>query len=487
MGGRAWIRLLGLAAVAGAFGSLDSMLNVAFPDLIADLGRVITDVQWLVVAYVLASGGALIAAGRLGDTFGYRRMLAIGGGASAIGLLACAAAPTFPVLVGGRVIQGLGTAFVMASAPALLAGSASDDERGRALGLFQMSAAVGLALGPLVGGPLVSALGWRSVFWIRAPVGLALGLAARRSLAGARPTGAVPVGAGADPVDQGRYEPGSKELLPDLPTGDGPAPRGQFGGPALLAATLVMALVAFNLSLSIGPGAPLVLALAACGVGLAVWLTVHQRRSEDPVVALDVLRRPAFLTANALAVVANGAAFVGWLFIPQYVVKVLAWPTWTGGVVLASGPAATALVAPLAGRLSDRIGPAVVAATGLVVLTLGLALGGLVAPGGSVPALIVAWAAAGLGLGLFTVPNMAYVFATLPPDRQGVAGGLVLTMRTVGIVVGVALLSRLFAAGEERGFGVSLGRTFLVAAAATGAAAVVSVVRLRSGPASAPA
>jgi len=200
---------LALAATAGAYGSLDSMLNVAFPDLIGDLGIAVVDIQWLVVAFVLASGGALIGAGRLGDLLGHHRTLSWGGLGSAVGMALCAAAPGLPVLVMGRVLQGLGTAFVMASAPALITASAGEGGRGRALGLFQMSAAVGLALGPLVASPLVAVLGWRSVFWVRAPVGLALGLLARR---------------------QARH----------IPT----AGRASLGGPALLAATLATVLVA---------------------------------------------------------------------------------------------------------------------------------------------------------------------------------------------------------------------------------------------------
>ena len=431
---------LALAVTAGAYGSLDSMLNVAFPDLIGDLGIAVVDIQWLVVAFVLASGGALIGAGRLGDQFGHHRTLAWGGLASAAGLVVCAAAPALPLLVVGRVLQGLGTAFVMASAPALITASAGDSGRARALGLFQMSAAVGLALGPLVAGPLVGALGWRAVFWTRAPVGLALGVLAGR---------------------QARHAPVGRAAL---------------GGPALLAATLATVLVALNLSLRLGPTAG-VAALAVVGAGLAVVLTRHQRAADDPVIALDLLRRPAFLSANLLAVVANGAAFVGWLFVPTYLVDELGRSAFTGGVVLAATPAATAAMAPVAARLADRWAPATVAAGGLVTLTAGLVVGGIVAPSASVMGLALALALVGAGLGLFTVPNMAYVFASLPEDRQGVAGGVTLTMRTVGIVLGVGLLSRFFAANQDAGFGADLGRTFLAAAAVTAVGAVASCLR----------
>lgn len=436
-------RAMVLAVVAGAYGSLDSMLNVAFPDLIDGLGIAVVDIQWLVVAFVLSSGGALIGAGRLGDLLGHRRTLSWGGLVSAAGLALCAVAPTFAVLVAGRVLQGIGTAFVMASAPALVAAAVGEQAKGRALGLFQMSAAIGLAAGPLLAGPLVDGLDWRAVFWVRAPIGLALGLLAGREAA---------------------RSAGDRRVLL---------------GPALLAATLAAGLLAFNLSLSLGPGAPVVIGLAAGAALALVALSAQQRTTDDPVIALDLLGRPVFLIANLLAAVANGAAFVGWLFVPEYVVNELGGSALAGGLVLAATPGATAVVAPLAGRLSDRLGSAPLAAGGLGVLTAGLVTAGIVAPGGSVPALAGALALVGLGLGLFSVPNMAFVFGALPEDRQGVAGGVVLTMRTIGIVVGVAALSRYFDANLDRGFGSALGRTFLAAAAVVGLGALVSLGRLR--------
>jgi MFS family permease len=462
--------------VAGAYGSLDSMLNVAFPAVTGGLGLEVVDVQWIVVAFVLASGGCLIAAGRLGDLVGHHRTLSWGGLLSAAGLAADAAAPGFGFLVAGRVVQGLGTALVMASAPALITASTGEAGRARALGLFQMSAAVGLAVGPLLAGPMVATLGWRSVFWSRVPVGLALGfLASSRT----GPTPSPASGSPADPVDLGRgSRPGPGALTSMLRTVSGP--QAALGGALLLAAALASGLLAVNLSLASGLGDPVVAAVASAGVVLAAALVRQQRRAAEPVIALGLLRHAPFVTANLLAVVANGAAFVVWLFVPAYVVDELGHPATTGGLLLALSPAATATVAPVAGRLSERIGSGRLATAGLVVLSGGLGLAGLAAPARSLPGFGLALVLVGLGLGLFTVPNMAYVFSSLPGDRQGVAGGLVLTLRTVGIVLGVALLSRWFEANEARGFGEALGRTFLAAAAWTGVATLISGARRRT-------
>ena len=170
-----------MAVVAGAFGSLDTALNIAFPDLVADFGLAVGDLQWVVVCYVLSYGALLLAAGQLGDVIGHRLVLGFGAGLSTIALLICALANTFPVLLAGRIVQGIGVSMVMASAPALLTTGApprlsgNPGGRGRAIGVFQTSAAVGLAIGPIVGGPLVDFAGWRGVFWFRVPIALGAG------------------------------------------------------------------------------------------------------------------------------------------------------------------------------------------------------------------------------------------------------------------------------------------------------------------------
>jgi len=457
-----------IPALAGAYGSLDTMLNIAFPDLVDGLDIGVFDLQWIIVAYVLSYGGLLIGAGRLGDWSGHRRALRWGGVISAAGMVVCGAAPNLGVLVGGRVVQGVGTALVMASAPALITGTFGEERRGRALGLFQMSAAVGLAVGPLIGGPIVAGLGWRWVFWIRVPVGIALTVLTSRH----RPRGA------SEPSDLGEATPA---LALALAPGQGAGDRREVDlvGPLAFAVVIAAGLTALNLGFAFGPGRPVVIALLAATAGLGWGLARQQRASLDPVVDLGLLRRPAFLIANLLNLIANGAAFVGWLFVPEFVVDELGSPVIVGGVVLAASPAAMALVAPLAGRWSDRYGASAVATAGLVAQTAGLAAGVVLARERSVLGLALALALVGAGLGLFTVPNMSSVMGSLPADRQGVAGGVTLTMRTAGIVIGVAALSAVFDARVADGFGLALADTFLVAALATSFAVALSIGRPR--------
>ena len=388
-----------LAVVAGAFGSLDSALNIAFPDLVDDLGLSVADLRWVVVCFVLSYGALLLAAGRLGDRFDHRRVLMVGGVASAAALVACAVAPTYGALLVARVAQGVAVALVMAGAPALLSTSGAGSTR--AASVFQAAAGAGLAIGPVVGGPLVALGGWRAVFWFRVPIAVAL----------------VALGAA---VALGR--------------------RGGTGRPP--------AVVLGPLSLVGGRPA-----------------------------------RRAFVVANGLTAVVNGAVFVTWLLVPTLLLDHLDLPVAAGGLVLAASPIATAVASASAGRWVGRWGPGPVTVAGVGCSTAGLVLVATVAGlGGSGAALAVAAAlvVVGFGLGLFSVPNMALVMGALPLDRQGTAGGLTLLMRTVGIVAGVNAAGLLFGSLEDAGwaFDDAFRATFAAAVAAALAALAVSTLAI---------
>lgn len=163
--------VVGLVAMLG---SLDSALNIAFPDLSDELDLTVGDIQWVVISYVATVAGLLVVAGRLADVMGHRPMLMLGLAISSLGFAANGSAPGLGWLLMARVVQGVGVAAMMAAAPALVTLTVAPHHRGRGLGLFQMSAALGLAAGPVLGGMLVALWGWRAVFWFRLPCSLLL-------------------------------------------------------------------------------------------------------------------------------------------------------------------------------------------------------------------------------------------------------------------------------------------------------------------------
>ncbi len=429
-----------LAVAAGALGSLDTALNIAFPDLLDGFGIEVATLQRVVVTYVLAYGATLLAAGQLGDLIDHRLLVQSGAVVSALAMAACALAPGFGWFLAARVVQGLGTAMVMAGGPALATGAVAGADRGRALGAFTAATGLGAAIGPAVGGPLVAVGGWPAVFWFRVP--LALALAGLGLAVGSRGRPAGP----ADPVDRTK--------------------RGDGLGAGLIALALTGGLLVLGSGQTLGPTSPAVVVAGAVTVGLMVLYRRRAAHHPDPVLPPGLLARPPVALAATLAVVANGSMFVAWLLVPTLAVDHLGASTAAAGLALAASPLAMGLVAPLAGRWIDRSGTRRAVVAGLVAEGVGLTVLVAAPPEAGLAPVAAALAVIGLGLGVFGVANLAEIMAALPATRPGVGGGLALLLRTVGIVAGVAGSAALFARLEP-------GRTFVEAYRGTTAASAV--------------
>jgi len=442
-------RGLVLAAGAGAFGSLDTSLNIAFPDLVDDFGIEVGQLQWVVVSFVLTYGGLLLAAGQLGDRLGHQRTMAFGAAGSMVAMVACATAPTFGLFIAARVLQGVTTAAVMAAGPALASLASGTGERARAISVFQLSAGVGAAIGPVIGAPLVNLGGWPAVFWFRVPVSLgllALGLSVRRS---------------------GTAEPSSS--------------GSDVRGAVLTALALAGGLLVVNSGRELGWQSPLLWTTAGLTVAVAIAYRRHERNVSTPILELGLFRNFRFAAANGLNTASNAAMFVAWLLLPSLLVDEIGLSVFAGGFVLAASPAAMAVTAPFAGRWSDRSRPDRPVIAGLSVEGVGLLLLASLDTRSSAWTAAAALALIGVGLGLFASPNMALVMSALPAERQGVASGLALLTRTAGIVVGVAGSSAVFDALEPtRGYDEAFSLTALASAALAGLCVLVALAAARS-------
>jgi EmrB/QacA subfamily drug resistance transporter len=421
----------------------------------------------VVISYVLTFASLLLAAGRVSDAFGHRRVLAGGLVLTAAGVVWCGLAPAFGWFLAGRVVQGAGAALVMGAAPALVTLLAPEHARSRALGGFQMGAALGLAVGPALGGVLLEWSSWRSVYLFRLPVAFVV-LALVAVLMPAR-------------VDRATMR---------ARRGDAPL---DLTGALLVGAGLAAVLLALSRVRDVGWGSPIVVAGFVVSVLLlTAWVRV-ERRSTNPVIDLALLRDTPFTVANILNVVANGTMFAVWLLTPYYLLNLQGLSTIAGGVVLGVAPLATAIAAPIAGRLDGRISTGRLCSIGLALQAAGLATVAATGVDTSLIAVSAALALVGLGLGLFTVPNMSYVMGSISQDRQGVAGGLSQMMRMVGVVAGVAGASLFFDArlshhvadrtaqglplDDPGTFVASYRDTFLLVAVVCAVAAVVSLLR----------
>ena len=450
----AGLLVVGLGTLAAP---LDTSVNIAFPSITSAFALEVQDIRWVVIAYVLTYSSLMLVFGKLGDLWGYARIFRLGLLVSAVGFVGCGLAPTYGLLLIGRMLQGVGIALVLSCGPALATSLYGESERVRALGAYAAITAVGSALGPLIGGILVEWWGWAAVFWFRAPlVVVALALSGRIA-----PT--VP-------------QHGTRRGFDAL-------------GALLLVVWMSALLLAFAIPAGVfGPSAPLVLGTLGM-IGLAAFL-VREARHPEPIIRPSLFRDADFAVLNAASIAVNFAAFSVLLLVPYYLVRIVGLETGLGGLVLALSASGTVLGAWLAGRLARHVRSGLIALTGIVLNVCGLGAISLWGQDTGFAVIAATLSAQGFGAGLFQVAYTDRVTATLPPEDRGVAGSLTMVTRTIGVVSAATGLSAAFRAFEASALSAGAGvpeaflagfqLTFLWVAVGLALFLVVSLLRLRT-------
>jgi EmrB/QacA subfamily drug resistance transporter len=417
-----------------------TVVNVALPAIREDLDASFAELQWVVDAYALVLAALLLVAGTLADRAGRRRILVLGLVAFTAASVACGLAPSGLALDVARALQGAGAAAMFSASLALLAHEHRGPDRARALAVWGAVTGAALAVGPLVGGVLVDALGWRWAFLVNLPAGALLAWLAATRLPESR-----------DPV--------ARRL--DLP------------GAALFgtgAAALTYGLVRGNPA---GWDAPEVVGALAAAAVLVVAFVVHERRTAEPLLDLRLFADPRFSGTALVAFAQSVALYPLFLFLAVYLQEVLGHsPTGTGLRLL---PLTLVLlaVAPLSGRLSGRVALRVPLVAGLVLIALGLVLLHGVDPQEGWTNLLPGLVVGGLAIGTISPALAAAMVSVLPVERSGLAAGVANTFRQLGIAVGIAGLGAVFTShGDDVVAG--LDAVFLVAAAVAALAAVVA-------------
>lgn len=444
-----------MASLSALLISLDSAVNISFPTITGAFSLAVSSIQWVVAGYVLTHASLLLGCGRLADLYGHGRLMTWGLLASAVALAGCGSAPSFGWLIAARVGQGVGAALVSGSAPALVTLAAPLEARGRALGIFHMSVATGYALGPLIGGMLVDGFGWRAVFWFRVLPALLLAWVAAVKL----------------PAFQHRGESHGFDLT----------------GAVTLTASVACFVLALSRIRALGAPSWEVISFLIISVASLAGFIVTESRVRAPVVNLSLFRRPPFVIANLLTVFANWARFAIGLLLPYYVIDILRYPATIGGTLMLAPALMTTFAAPIAGRLSDRLGTARLSSLGLALEGLGLWMISRLDAQTDYFSLAAALGIVGLGLGVFETPNMSFVMGVVSRRQQGVAGSIANMMRTLGIVFGAAGWSMLFdrrrqlyskpESRDSLGFIPAFQHVFLIAATLCLAAFVLSLFR----------
>jgi EmrB/QacA subfamily drug resistance transporter len=410
-------RVLTLAAGAAFLAMLDATVtNLAVSDLGHDFHASIADLSWVVSAYFIAFAALLTPAGRLAGVFGLRRLYAGGVGLFTLMSAICAAAPTLGVLIGARALQGAGAAAMIPASLAILLVAVPAERRTGAIGLWSAAAALAAAAGPSLGGVLVDVFGWRSVFVINVPLGLAL-VAAARDLPATAPGG----------------------RLPDL----------------LGTALLVGGIAAVVLGLTEGPqwGWTAAPTLAALVVGVAATTAALGRAARVPVPAIEVglWRSRTFAVANVASLL-YGLALYPWMLLGVLVLtRVWGYSPLQAGLAMSPAAVIAAVCAVAAGRLSARVGTRAIVAFGGAVLFAAALWIALVLP--AEPDFLGLWLPGGvligIGTGALTTGTSTAAALSVAPARFADATGLNTTARQLGGALGIAALAVLLPAAAD--------------------------------------
>ncbi len=401
------VRILLICCLSLFIVGLDiTVVNIALPAIGADLGAGVSGLQWAVDAYTVVMASLLMLGGSIADRFGRKRIFVAGLAVFSVASLLCSLAPTTEALIAFRVLQATGAAMLNPVAMSIIANTFTDPrERAQAVGVWGAVFGLSMAFGPVVGGSLVSAIGWRPIFWVNVPIGLA----------------AIAL------------------TLAFIPESRAPRPRrfdplGQFLVIALLA-TLTFALIEAPQRGWTAP--PIIAALASAAAALITLVRYEPRRTE-PVIDLRLFRSIPFASSIAVAIAAF-AAFGGFLFLNTlYLQDARGLTPVQAGLLTVPMALMTVVAAPLSGRIVGCRGPRIPLAIAGMAMLAGAAL--LITVDAQTPLdrLLAAYVLFGLGFGFVNAPITNAAVSGMPRAQAGVASAYATTSRQVGQALGVA-------------------------------------------------
>jgi EmrB/QacA subfamily drug resistance transporter len=402
---------LSLSMLLSSLGT--SIANVGLPTLAQAFDASFQDVQWVVLAYLLAITTLIVSVGRLGDIAGRRRLLLSGIVLFTVASVLCGVAPRLWLLIAARAAQGLGAAIMMALTLAFVGEMIPKAKTGSAMGLLGTMSAIGTALGPSLGGVLIDGLGWRAIFLVNVPLGFLAFLFAYRQLP-------------ADRRDPKTDQPGFDNV-----------------GTLLLALTLA----AYALAMTVGRGSfgPLNIALllaAGCGIGLFV---VAEARAASPLIRLAMFRDPVLSASLAMSALVSTVMMATLVVGPFYLSLALGLDAALVGLVLSVGPLVVALTGVPAGRIADGFGAQRTTIVGLIGMTAGCFTLSMMPAALGIPGYIAPIAITTIGYALFQTANNTVVMADAPADQRGVISGLLNLSRNIGLITGASLMGAVFA------------------------------------------
>jgi EmrB/QacA subfamily drug resistance transporter len=387
--------------------SLDtSIANAGLPILATAFEATFQQVQWIVLAYLLAITTLIVSVGRLGDGFGRRRLLLIGIGIFTSASLACALAPGLGWLIGARAVQGVGAAIMFALTVALVADAVPKSRAGSAMGLLATMSATGTSLGPSLGGLLMTHVGWQAIFLLNVPLGLLNAWLVYRYLPADRATG--------------------------------PRVAFDYSGSVVLVLTLAAYALAMTLE---GFTVPLLLT-SLCGAGLFI---VVEMKAKSPLIRLSLFSDARLSSSLTLTLLVTTVMMTTLVVGPFYLHRGLGLSSTMVGVALSIGPLLSAFGGVPAGRLVDRFGARRIVPGALLGMACGCGLLALLPMSLGLPAYLLPIAVVAVGYALFQAANNTGLMAGVRQEQRGVVSAMLGLARNLGLITGAAVMGAVFA------------------------------------------
>ena len=407
-----WWALL-TVAIGTFMGTLDaSIVNISFPRLTQVFETEPSVVMWVSVAYLLVSVGLMLTLGRIGDTYGRKRVYILGFTVFTIGLILCSLSQSIVQLILARVVQAIGSAMTVALSTAIVTAAFPNEERGKALGILGGVVSSGLLSGPVLGGLILDALDWRAIFYIRVPVGI-IGIIMALILLK-------------------EQKDAETSLKFDL------------GGAATLFGGLSCLLLFFNFGGKLGFTSPLAIVLVASSVALLVLFIIFERRAPQPIVDLNLFRNWLFAAGNISLVIMFVAISANTFLMPFFLIDGLGHSASRTGLIFASISFTALIVGPVSGWLSDKIGSRILCTIGIALICLALFLLSRLGTESSEVDIILRLVIQGIGSGMFSSPNNSSIMGSIPRDKLSTGSAMIATVRQIGTSCGIAIAGTIF-------------------------------------------
>jgi EmrB/QacA subfamily drug resistance transporter len=429
----------------------NTVVNVALPSIQRDLGADLSSLEWIVAGYALTFAALMLIGGKLADAYGRRLIFVTGIVIFTLASLACGLAGTEDQLIAARIVQGAGAALMNPATLSIIAATFPPRQRGAAIGIWAGVSALALAIGPLVGGLLTEHVGWEWIFFVNIPVGI-LGIAASLLL-----------------IDESKDETHVRLDLPGLATS------------ALGLFALTYGLIEAN---TYGWGSGRIVGSFVVAALALVGFVMLERRQRAPMLDLNLFRNGTYTGANVVVLLVALAMFGVFFFVSLYMQNILGYSAVQAGAAFLPLTILIILVAPIAGRTSDRIGSRWLMTAGMTLLAVQLVYFSQLGTNADFWNLLPGMLIGGVGMSLTMTPSAAAATRAVPVEKAGVGSAVLNAFRQVGGSVGIALMGAIVAheAGGRRtveAFMDGFERSLLVAAAIALVGAGVAAVLVR--------